>query len=294
MNYSAEIILDSVAPNGQRLTTMLLRYPRFIHPEFMTHRWKSRNASSSRAYPVSKYIDDVSMNPVIPVYWGATKKGMQAGDEIEHTELAEKIWLELRDQSVIAAKKMAGLVFVDKHTGEVVDADHPSAVQLKLHKQIVNRILEPWAWISVICSATGYSNFFNLRCHPDAQPEIQKLANMMKEVYDASEPTVLAAGEWHIPFIQEDEQHLDLDLKRKMSVARCARVSYLNHLGVRDIDKDLETYEKLLHGSDVGHWSPFEHVAQAAQELVHSGNFYGFYQFRQMFDGQNLIDEKRI
>lgn len=290
MNYSVQIILDSIAPNGKRLTTMALRYPRLIHSEFMTHRKKSRNGSSSRAIPVSKSIEDVSMHPVIPVYWGATKKGMQAGDEIEHTDLAEKIWLDLRDQSVLAAKKMAGLLCVNKNTGEVVDEDHPLAVKLKLHKQIANRVLEPWSWISVICSATDYSNFFNLRCHPDAQPEIQKLANMMKEAYDNSVPNVLKAGEWHIPFIQDHELHLDLDLQKKMSVARCARVSYLNHLGTVDIEKDLETFDKLLNGSDVGHWSPFEHVAQASEELVHSGNFDGFHQFRQMFDGQNFID----
>ena len=56
MGYSARVLLDSVSPGGVRLVTMEVRYPRFIHAEFMTHRMFSRNAGSSRALPIRKMI----------------------------------------------------------------------------------------------------------------------------------------------------------------------------------------------------------------------------------------------
>jgi thymidylate synthase ThyX len=285
MSYKAEIILDSVAPCGARLTTFELTYPRMVHSEFMTHRNKSKNSASSRAIPSKKQVENVSNNPVIPVYWGTAKSGMQAGAETTQSELAEKIWLQARDQMVEACKKLAGLVCVDSN-GDICDESDPGAIKLNLHKQIANRIVEPWMWITVICSSTDYGNFFALRCHPDAQPEIQKIAYMMKDKYESSVPRLLKSGEWHTPYIQEDEESLDIELKKSIAVARCARVSYLTHDGDRNVDKDIELYNRLINGSGTGHWSPFEHVARAENELVSSGNFKGFTQFRKMFKNE--------
>jgi hypothetical protein len=183
---------------------------------------------------------------------------------------------------ILAAQKLSGQVSVDEF-GNIVDSNDPSAIKLNLHKQIVNRIVEPWMWMTVICSATDYDNFFSLRCHPDAQPEIQKLAYMMRYAYENHEPTLLNCGEWHMPFIQDDEFNLDDETKRKISVARCARVSYLTHQGNRDIDKDLELYDRLINGSGKGHWSPFEHVAMATDSGKSSGNFHGWLQYRKFF-----------
>lgn len=285
MEYYVKIIKDSIAPGKKRLTTMELCYPRMVHSEFMTHREKSKNAGSSRARPVKKVIETVKFNPVIPVYWGTANAGMQAGEETQQIELAEKIWLQARDQVVAAAEKLAGLVSVNKY-GDYVDDSDPNAIKLNLHKQIVNRILEPWSWITVICSSTSYNNFFALRCHPDAQPEIQKLAYMMKEAYDNSTPEVLEEGQWHLPYLQEDEKHLDLETQRAICVARCARVSYLTHDGVRNVEKDLELYNRLLSGSGSGHWSPFEHIARAEAHQLPSGNFKGWTQWRKMFPNE--------
>ncbi len=281
MGFSAKIIHDSINQyNGIRLITSELTYPRFIHAEFMTHRMFSRNAASSRAIPTRKMIKMIRENPATPVYWGKNKKGMSAATELdpETRSFAINLWLnEARDSALSCADRLK---------------------DLGLHKQLLNRILEPWQWITVICSATQYSNFFALRDHEDAQPEIAHLARLWRTAIDTSTPT---SRIWHLPYIQEDEQDLDLEIRQKASVARCARVSYLTHDGVRDIDKDLALYDRLLGGSGHGHWSPFEHVALASvrketrwnfakQENetgpIWSGNFQGWVQYRKLHLGE--------
>lgn len=281
MSFSAKIILDSVNPhNGIRLVTSELTYPRFIHAEFMTHRMFSRNAASSRAIPTRKMIKMVEENPAHPVFWGQNKRGMSA-DGVSLTAKglaeAERTWYSAKTDAVQWAKKL---------------------YDVGLHKQITNRVLEPWKWITVICTATNHSNFFALRDHSDAQPEIAHLARMWKVAMEDSEPVERF---WHIPYIQDDEQGLPLGVRQKIGVARCARVSYLTHDGVRSIDKDMVLYERLLTGSGHGHWSPFEHVAKATDELevrrdfttgikaeapIWCGNFQGWIQFRKMHRGE--------
>ena len=44
-------------------------------------------------------------------------------------------------------------------------------LNLGLHKQIVNRVLEPFTYIDVVVTATDYANWFALRLDKDAQPE---------------------------------------------------------------------------------------------------------------------------
>lgn len=266
---SAKIILDSISPFSDiRLTTMELTYPRFIHAEFMTHRMFSRNAASSRAIPTKKMIKMVEKNPAMPIYWGKNKRGMAAGEELNNEEIreAEALWLAGRDAAVLCAREL---------------------YEVGMHKQIVNRILEPWKHITVICTATDWSNFYNLRRHSDAQPEIHMLADKM---YEAQETSIPLERIWHTPYIQEDEDGLDEVIKPKVSTARCARVSYLTHDGNRSIEKDLQLFERLLSGSGHGHWSPFEHVAKADVEdpYLRSGNIRGWTQYRKMFMGECL------
>jgi thymidylate synthase ThyX len=267
MSFSAKIILDSTnCCTGTRLITSELTYPRFIHAEFMTHRVFSRNAASSRAIPTRKMIEMVKENPAMPVYWGKNRRGMSAGEEITDIAASKELWLEARDRAVEIAEKMR---------------------DLKMHKQIVNRILEPWKWMTVIVTATQFSNFFALRDHADAQPEIAHIARMWKVAMDESKSEF---REWHIPYIQDDEQDLPLDTRLKISTARCARVSYLTHDGVRSIHKDLELHQRLLTGGDTGHWSPFEHPARAiiTPDGVnqYSGNFLNWEQYRKMHKGE--------
>ena len=247
---------------------METRYPRFIHAELMTHRVFSRNSSSSRAVPIKKMIDAVRQDPAVPIWWGRNQSGMQANTEIDATSqaLAEAEWRRALDDALAHAERL-------------------SSSEINLHKQLVNRILEPFAWITVIITATEWSNFFTLRTHEDAQPELQRIAKLMLDEYRNSTPRVLGIGDWHTPLILPDEEAtLPLDDRLKISVARSARVSYLTHDGARDHAKDIELYERLLGGGSSGHWSPFEHVATPlADGSAWSGNFRGWEQYRKRF-----------
>jgi thymidylate synthase ThyX len=151
--------------------------------------------------------------------------------------------------------------------------------------------LEPFAWITVILTATEWANFFAQRTHEDAQPELKHIAELMLEAYRAARPAPLQMGEWHTPLILPDEEAtLPLELRLKISVARCARVSYLSHFGTRDHEKDVELYERLLGGGANGHWSPFEHVATPLQSSDEtSGNFRGWKQYRKLFPQENVL-----
>jgi thymidylate synthase ThyX len=275
MGFSARVLLDSISPAGVRLTTMEVRYPRFIHSELMTHRVFSRNAASSRALPIKKMIDAVRSEPAMPTWWGRNQSGMQAQEEISDAarESAEAEWRAALEDALRHAERL-------------------SASDINLHKQLVNRILEPFAWITVIITATEWTNFFTQRTHEDAQPELKRIATMMLEEYRASTPRRLALGEWHTPLIQPDEElTVPLEERLKISVARAGRVSYLTHSGVRDHAKDIELYERLLGGGANGHWSPFEHVATPlASGDAWSGNFRGWDQYRKRFAQENASE----
>jgi hypothetical protein len=279
--FEAKVILDSIAPHGKRLTTMTWRYPRFIHSEIMTHRMLSKNSASSRALPVSKLIKQVLESPVVPIRFGSEQRGMQTGGEVDDVASCEDAWLAARLGAVDTAHKL---------------------IDLGVHKSIVNRLLEPWMWITIVISGTEWDNLWKLRIHGDAEIHFQRIAGMAKEAMDQSVPIhrcidgndILNA--WHMPFIDDSDfdsalQYVDsfkgtdtiLDVLKKSSVARCARVSYLTHEGTRSVEKDLELFERLVQGSGFGHWSPHEHVAQVMPTLGSSGNFIGWKQYRKEF-----------
>ena len=243
---TAKVICDSISPSGVRLTTMELNYPRFIHSEFMTHRMFSRNASSSRAIPVKRMIKQVAENPAMPIHWGKNQAGMQAREEIDHLN-GTYLWEDSAQYVAENCRIMADFGY---------------------HKQIVNRLLEPFQWIKVIVTATEWDNFFKLRLHKDAQPEMMVLAEHMKKAMDESIPTELHPGEWHLPYISVDDcLKTTTDNFVKLSVARCARVSYLNHdNSTPNIDKDIALADKLL---EAGHMSPFEHQATPMPAIIY-------------------------
>ena len=268
MGITAKVTADSVSPEGKRLTTMVWRYPRFIHSEVMTHRIFSRNAASSRAIPVSKMIEQVQNDPAMPVFWGKNQPGMQAKEELPemYAHAAKGLWLQARDEAVDYALELT---------------------QLGLHKQIANRILEPWMWMVTIVTATEWANFYHLRRHPDAQPEIKVLADAAYEAMTKSTPEPLQPEEWHLPYILAGEfaEHgSDYEILRKLSAARCARVSYLNHDGTSpNIEKDLQLHDMLVKAS---HASPFEHQAKPLQG--HHANFWGWQQYRSLIPNENV------
>ncbi|HSX02596.1 MAG TPA: FAD-dependent thymidylate synthase [Candidatus Saccharimonadia bacterium] len=264
MAYAAKILLDSISPQGVRLITFEVTFPRFILAEFNTHRAFSRNTASSRAIPAKKIWERTEAEPFVPSYWGKNQKGMQADEELspaEQTE-AERLWRNALAAALDHAKQLA---------------------ELGVHKQLTNRILEPFMWHTALVTATEWDNFFALRAHPAAQPEIQTIARMMKELYDTNQPQLLQEGQWHLPLIRPEEfGEADLETLKQVSSGRCARVSYLTHDGVRDLEADVRLHNQLREG---GHMSPFEHVARpmTAAEYAQTpflGNFRGWHQYR--------------
>lgn len=268
MDFKVEVIADSVAPCGRRLTTVVATYPRVIHAEVMTHRDRARNAASSRAIPFAKMVQQVVDSPFVPLVFGSEQKGMQAGGEIEHTAAARDFWLKARDAAVAEAQALN---------------------RLGVHKSLCNRLLEPFAWITVVMTATEWENFFRLRCHADAEVHFQQIAFMIRDARNASQPRHLDKGDWHTPFIyDEDRRDLPPDQLLKVSVARCARVSYLTHDGRRSHEDDIELFNRLCQGSGFGHWSPHEHVAVALATSERSGPFVGWGQYRKFHLGENI------
>ena len=284
MTIEAKIIEDSISAAGVRLTTLQLTYPRFIHAEFMTHRVFSRNASSSRAIPVAKMLEQVREEPAMPIHWGKNQSGMQAREELQNEAMSVSAYLW--SKAALAAAEIA-----------------EEMAELGLHKQVANRILEPFQHIHVIVTATEWSNFLSLRAHPDAQPEIHELAVQIRDAMAGSTPTKLLFGQWHLPYIRPEERtKRDVTNLLKSSAARCARVSYLRHDGLRPrIDEDLDLYERLM-GSQPIHASPVEH--QATPDILLStehgeqfwkaprlhGNFTGWIQHRKLVETGSVAD----
>jgi hypothetical protein len=236
----AKILTDSLSPDGVRLTTMEVVMPRIVLAEFNTHRQFSRNSASSRAIPIEKMLARVKADPYIPEQWDRNGAGMQGHGVLdgEATRMAEVFWLDARDEAV---RCVEGLLAHD------------------VHKQITNRLLEPFMWHTVIVTATEWSNFFHLRCHPAAHPAIRNTAEAMRKVYESNTPTPIRRGGWHLPLVDERDIGLSPRDTIKVSVARCARVSYLTHDGIRDPQADIDLHDRLLIA---GHCSPFEHAAR--------------------------------
>lgn len=320
---TAKIIADSINPKNCRITSWVLEYPRFVHAELMTHRVFSKNSASSRAIPIETMIKQIQDNPAMPEWWGKNQSGMQAKEEvmdmdgpydlfafskdvpywydnsgvINYRETVKKLWTLARDSAIQHAKWMA---------------------DLGLHKQITNRILEPWFHIRVILTGTEFDNWFALRAHPDAQPEIRVLAERMLALYNASEPNSLEPGEWHIPFgdnidiqkatplalslaeqsggIRGQEPYFSnaiSEIKKKIAVARCARVSYLNFEGKDDYAADIKLCDRLF-ANNPKHLSPTEHVAQSTDSDQFIGNFRGWKQYRKFFPDESLTDSRVV
>ncbi len=307
MTVSAQIITDSVSSVlDKRVTTFELLMPRFIWAETLTHRMFSRNASSSRAIPVARLCKDITENPAMPVYWGANQKGMQAHTEcsilVKHPVTHEMMTREDAWRAAAASGVAWALAF---------DA-------AGYHKQASNRLCENLGHIKAIVTATEWDNFYELRCHADAQPEIRALAVEMGAAIKASIPQQLRTGQWHLPYITTEElltyeglldtdfdsplPGLYLETLKKCSAARCARVSYRLHDGkLPDIEKDVTLFNTLV-GSRPLHASPCEHQCtpdtidytihtERGTEVIYEnrhlhGNLKGFIQFRKIIEAQ--------
>lgn len=273
MAFSARILADSINRVGNRLITFEATFPRFILAEVNTHRVLSRNSASSRAIPVKKQLERLKNDPFIPLFWGKNQKGMQASVELSPEEKvwAIKCWLEARDSAIKFAEILGDPEGLD------------------VHKQTTNRLLETFMWHTAIISGTDRENLYNLRDSAQAQPEFCKIIQMMRALERESTPKLLIEGEWHLPLtddILELRKVYSEEQIARISCARCARVSYLTHDGIRDPGIDLEMADKL---QIPGHMSPFEHAAQAYASQRRSGNFVGFAQYRKRLPNEAIF-----
>jgi hypothetical protein len=297
---TAKIICDSISPEGVRLTTMEVKLHRFVLAELNTHRVFSRNSASSRAIPVSKMLERVKTDPAMPMFWGKNQAGMGAAvelDDIDKIRVTNR-WLEARDRAIRSVEEL---------------------MEIGLHKQLTNRLLEPWLWHTAIISSTEWTNFFAQRCainpesnQPFAQPEMYAAAMAMQQAYYESRPQQIGYNDWHLPYIQEEDYEWCRRivnstggavsekfgdpftiLLKKISAGRCARVSYLTHDGKRDPLEDIKLAERLSSATPM-HPSPFEHVATPRVGFEFytpvKGNFKGWKQYRHEFENESVSE----
>ena len=309
MAYASKIIADSISPMGHRITSYETTMPRIVLAEFNTHRVFSRNSASSRAIPIGKMLARCAEDPFIPEKWPKNGKGMQADGFLEGQaeELARAFWLDGRDRVM----DIVGLM--EKHG---------------VHKQITNRLLEPFLWHTIIVTSTEWANAFNLRRDKHAQPEIQKPFRTMFEQYQSSQPVDVDYGQWHLPLVRGndhgallEEKYSTLDIA-KISCGRCGRVSYLTHENVRDPKADLAIVDAKFVAN--GHMSPLEHAArpmytseyelftQAPSRVANidgeprlipnvngtprhfCGNVEGWIQYRKLIPGEDVFEHTQL
>ena len=243
------VIEDTMSPGGVRLTTLELVYPRYIHSEVMTHRVFSRNASSSRATPLQVNLDEVCLDPVFFDFVGKNQKGMVATEPLNDV-LVDDFKTDWESLGIMVASHVAKM---NEKYG--------------IHKQTLNRALEPWLRIRTLVTATEWDNFFKLRLSPNAQPEIQSLARAMKSAMGKSEPREEL---FHAPYLKPGEtETFTVFAGIRASAARCARGSYARHDGKEStLEEDTKLAKNLF---DAGHMSPFEHVAMWLPDSTSDG-----------------------
>jgi thymidylate synthase ThyX len=317
--YKAEVIAASRNTHGQRITTMLVTFPRIVLAELNTHRMFTRNSASSRAIPFKRMLAAVEDNPFVPLRFQKQHSGMQGTEywEGDDHEFRKNLWLRARRRAVEGA----------------LDLDHAGTT-----KQLCNRLLEPFAWHTALITSTEWENYFALRANEAADIHIEHLAQLMLEAYNTAEVKQLQPGQWHMPFSDKlpwVDQELadgftahgqvskvfDESVALKVCTARCAQTSY-TLLGddekPLDVPKLIALHDRLARA---GHWSPFEHCAKAMDrhEYYHNvrgyferhtseldmlnkdsdmygwcGNFQGFIQYRKLFTDENRKDPRVI
>jgi hypothetical protein len=218
------------------------------------------------------------------------KPGMQPGDWLSPEDQieAEEVWKFAAETCTEAALQLA---------------------KLNVHKQWANRMLEWFGYINVQVTSTEWNNFFALRTElnedgfPVPQDEIYHLAVEMKRLRDASVPKILKPGEWHLPWVTDEEKdQYDHQQQIALSVARSASISFETVDGkIMTPERALELNKKLLSKHPI-HASPCEHQATPDERIWVSlngqyegwmnshlhGNFDGWIQYRKTLSGENL------
>ena len=273
---TATVIEDSISTAGSRVVTLQLRYPRIVHAEQLTHRAQNKNSGSSRAIPTKKMLKQIFSDPAMPVEWGSNKPGMQAGAELEGWRLwgVRKLWATAAKFAAIMSWGM---------------------MKLGAHKQIANRVTEPYQYMNTLITATvdAWEAYFVLRCHPDADPTIRDLAIEIQTAIETSTPMPLGQDQWHLPYVtREERKTLSIDKQLKLSTARCARVSFEPFDGNANIAKEVERHDMLV-GSVPIHASPTEHQCRPLEEMERQyGNLTGWCQYRSVVEALAKMNPK--
>lgn len=287
----ATVLAYSISKAGKKFITWEIEYPRLVLAELNTHKMLSKNSFSSRAVPFLKMLEQLNGRPV---RFGANQAGMQdKGEDYDAKVMGswgeapvapEEAWEDAKQLAIGMARNFSTAGY---------------------HKQVYNRLLEPWQMMKTVISGTELDNFFWLRDHDAADPTLHELARVMKEAMDALEPMLLAAGEWHLPYVDtfrdpfsgrlrygewlanpddaDDLMFLDWALEDaiKVSCARCAAVSYRNE--GYGLEKSIEVYGNLV-GGDRKHASAFEHCASPCEEESQQSDFGHLYGVNVPFD----------
>lgn len=309
MAFRVQVVSDSISPSGSRLASILMSFPREILPEVLTHTILSKNTTSSRAIPFPTMLKQLLGDPAaglapdlyVPPHFGANQKGMQAKAEVSESDRieAERIW-------------RAAAMDAIRNAGELY--------KLGVHKQVVNRIIEPYTWTTQLLTGTQWANFFALRTDEDAHPAFQIVAKAAFVAMKRSVPKRLDYHEWHLPFIVKADRFTasavlsgnhgsrirdeSFDVIRSVfnsgihanqvdqllcvwSSARCARLTFRLFDGKPTTPADeLATWAKLngrlKHASPLGHQAAPLHPALEAQRPDLKSNLSGWLQFRKL------------
>lgn len=289
------VIEDSIsAHTGDRVTSFEVNGWRFTLAEWNTHGLFVRNSASSRAIPVEKQLERYLKAPAYPHAWTCEQRGMSGGSELGGDDYLDalRLWDAVHSFTYGSVRN-----YVDAHPDK----------ERRLHKSLLNRLLEPMQWHLMLITASSYENFFDQRCHPAAQPELRVCAELMKDLHAKSDPVELRRGEWHTPYITPGDRievtGLNLDV-REVSTARCARTSYMTQNGQRDPFDDVRLYNETLLGGQ--HMSPFSHVATpdggnvqfasitdpdtdeylGSRRVPRMGHFVGWQEWRHVVEGR--------
>lgn len=254
----------------------------------------------------------VKNEPFIPTYWGKNQSGMQAYEQLDDTERETITTLDengggfWRHPCLVSEREAARRIWLESRNLAIQQVE--KLEKLGIHKQLSGRLLEPWLYVNVLCSGTDFENFFALRSHPAAQPEIKELSDLMLEEYNKSNPREISPlggwdwydkkegflddiNNWHVPFSERWPENCTTKEKLAISVSRCARLSYNSFDGINNKEKDLELYNKLKSSF---HFSPFEHLAYPVDNTQNYGNFVGWIQLRKTFENECLKDNRVI
>lgn len=268
------IAMTRNAYSNKVITTLLCEYPRYIHSEIMTHRQLSRNSGSSRATPFNIYCERIIKDPAFFAELGINRSGMNA-DSVLNKENAEAFKHEYMQ--------------LMHHT---VDTAMSWSAKYNLHKQIINRVLEPYVRTSTVITATEWDNFLYTRAiAKGVEPVMHLLANCIKQAVDYANENA-KDGVAHLPFVTDNEFNT-CSLKDcvKHAVSRSARCTILSNVTKKlsTIEEDEKLYN-WLSSADPMHASPFEHIAFATKSYEPYYNLRGGWMSQRfVLDTQRLI-----